>query len=383
MPDIVLKDRNGLETTYSGVTTLAVDDTDGNEQVFYSEEALTNYYTKNQTYSKEEVYSKKETYSKDEVYSTKQTYNATQIDNMIDTAIVGSQSDMAVMDEGDSRFVKNCTHFDSRENTIEYIVGADDPDSVAWGGVIWTKISDKPLVSNTYLDLSGDTLDLDSLWKDTIVSISTTDGTVYSLTGYGLATVILKSLTNLPVGHIPLGWAYRVSYHENADQPLLDDTKDFIVYVMAVREGSKVTYDDDGSLASFDAGTYIAWSNGESIGMDGATISYTFGRLQKLDNKYLDLSNYYSKEETYPQEKLYTQDEVNQLIKSEIKKAVSSILPAFTSADNGKVLGIQNGALAWITVESASTDPDPGTEETLTVEQAYEAQQSGNYLTIT
>ena len=31
-----------------------------------------------------------------------------------------------------------------------------------------------------------------------------------------------------------------------------------------------------------------------------------------------------------------------------IKKYVVAILPAFTASDNGKVLGIVNGALAWV-----------------------------------
>ena len=39
--------------------------------------------------------------------------------------------------------------------------------------------------------------------------------------------------------------------------------------------------------------------------------------------------------------------------KDEVARQIAAILPEFSAADNGKVLGIQNGKLAWVTVQTS------------------------------
>lgn len=60
MPDIVLKDKAGSTEIYDEVEVVSLTDSDGNEQLYYSEDKFGNYYTKEETYSKEESYSKTE-----------------------------------------------------------------------------------------------------------------------------------------------------------------------------------------------------------------------------------------------------------------------------------------------------------------------------------
>lgn len=55
MPDIVLKDKAGSTEIYDEVEVVSLTDSDGNEQLYYSEDKFSNYYTKEETYSKQEV----------------------------------------------------------------------------------------------------------------------------------------------------------------------------------------------------------------------------------------------------------------------------------------------------------------------------------------
>ena len=133
-----------------------------------------------------------------------------------------------------------------------------------------------------------------------------------------------------------------------------------------MREGNVLTKNEDGTAATLDTGTYIGFDAGQATDVAGATATITFGRLQKLDRKYMDLSGY------------YTQAQVDALV----KKAIQSVLPAYTSADNGKVLGVQNGKLAWVKVKTG-TDPDPGVGTTVELTSVGSAVQSGDYVEIT
>ena len=55
-------------------------------------------------------------------------------------------------------------------------------------------------------------------------------------------------------------------------------------------------------------------------------------------------------------------------LENALLEKIASILPAFTSADEGKVLGIKNGKLAWVKVETANDE--------LLLEQAYNVVES-------
>lgn len=345
MPDIKLKDKSGAEKTYNNIESVGLLDVNGNEVAFYDESKFENYYTKYET------------------------YNKGQVDSAIGKAVLSSQSDWVCDDAGNSQYVRNRTHFDSRQAAVSAIVDLEDESTVTFQGYKLRKISDKILSSTTeWSTFDGKNLEtIKLMYADTTVTLETTGGTTYNLNWYMLS-VFMNALSTIPSGHVFQVWAYvnpfEMDESGNTNQNFLNENENFIVFFCFVREGNVLTKNADGTAATLDTGTYIGLDAGHATDVAGATTTITYGRLQKLDGKYLDLSGY------------YTQAQVDAIV----KKAIQSILPAYTSADNGKVLGIQNGKLAWVT---AGTTPDPGEETTVELTSVGSAVQSGDYVEIT
>ena len=341
MADIVLKDRGNEVKTYEGAESVELQDAGGNPVEYYGSWKFDDYYTKKQT------------------------------DTLIGNAVRSSQSDLACDDAGNSQYVRNRTHFDSRQAAVSAVVDLEDESTVTFHGYKLRKISDKILSSTTEWS-TFDSKNLETvkpMYSDTTVTLETTGGTTYNLNWHVLS-VFLNALGTMPSGHVFQAWAYVNPYElddsGNANQDYLNENENFDVIFCFVREGNVLTKNEDGTAATLDTGTYIGFDAGQATDVAGATATITYGRLQKLDRKYMDLSGY------------YTQAQVDALV----KKAIQSVLPAYTSADNGKVLGIQNGKLAWVKVKTG-TDPDPGVGTTVELTSVGSAVQSGDYVEIT
>ena len=341
MADIVLKDRGNEVKTYAGAESVELQDADGNPVEYYGSWKFDDYYTKKQT------------------------------DTLIGNAVLSSQSNWTCDDAGNSQYVRNRTHFDSRQAAVSAVVDLEDESTVTFQGYKLRKISDKILSSTTEWS-TFDSKNLETIkpmYADTTVTLETTGGTTYNLNWYMLS-VFMNALSTIPSGHVFQAWAYVNPYElddsGNANQDYLVENENFDVIFCFVREGNVLTKNEDGTAATLDTGTYIGWNAGQATDVAGATATITYGRLQKLDGKYLDLSG------------LYTKAEVDAIV----KKAIQSVLPAYTSADNGKVLGVQNGKLAWVKVKTG-TDPDPGVGTTVELTSVGSAVQSGDYVEIT
>ena len=345
MPDIKLKDKSGIEKTYTNIESVALLDVNGNEVEFYEASKFDNYYTKSET------------------------YNQKQIDTAIVKASLQSRSNWTCDDMGNSQYIQNRTHFDSRQTAISAVVDLEDDTTVTFRDYKLRKISDKILTNTTeIIKVDGQAPEtVKPMYADTTVTLRTTSGTIYSL-NWNAVSVFMNALTTMPIGHIFQAWSYVTPVKINSDgtinQDYLDENEKFAVIFCFVREGNVLTKDADGAVATLDTGTYIGFDAQKATDVAGATATITYGRLQKLDEKYLDLSG------------LYTKAEVDNIV----KKAIQSVLPPYTSSDNGKVLGIQNGTLAWIKV---GTSPDPGGETTVELTSVGSAVQSGNYVEIT
>ena len=347
MPDIKLKDKSGAEKIYTNIETVSLLDANGNEVEFYEGSKFDDYYKKSETYSK------------------------TQVDSAIGKAVLSSQSDWVCDDAGNSQYVRNRTHFDSRQAAVSAVVDLEDESTVTFQGYKLRKISDKILSSTTeWSTFDSNNLEtVKPMYSDTTVTLETTGGTVYNLNWYALS-VFMNALSTIPSGHVFQVWAYVNPYELDEsgewNQKFLKTDEDFNVGFCFVRDGNVLTKNKDGTAATLDTGTYLWWHAGKATDVAGATATITYGRLQKLDGKYLDLSG------------LYTKAEVDAIV----KKAIQSVLPAYTSADNGKVLGVQNGKLAWVKMETG-TDPDPGEGTTVELTSVKSAVQSGDYVEIT
>ena len=338
MADIVLKDRGNEVKTYAGAESVELQDADGNPVEYYGSWKFDDYYTKKQT------------------------------DTLIGNAVLSSQSDLACDDAGNSQYVRNRTHFDSRQAAVSAVVDLEDESTVMFQGFKLRKISNKILSSTTEWS-TFDSKNLETvkpMYADTTVTLETTGGTTYNLNWYMLS-VFMNALSTIPSGHVFQVWAYVNPYElddsGNANQDYLAENENFDVIFCFVREGNVLTKNEDGTAATLDAGTYIGWNAGQATDVAGATATITYGRLQKLDGKYLDLSG------------LYTKAEVDAIV----KKAIQSVLPAFTADDEGKVLGIKDGKLAWVKVKTG-TDPDPGEETTVELTSVKSAVQSVDYV---
>lgn len=321
MPDIKLKDKSGAEKTYNNVETVSLLDANGNEVEFYEGGKFDDYYKKSETYSR------------------------VQVDSAIGKAVLSSQSDLACDDAGNSQYVRNRTHFDSRQAAVSAVVDLEDESTVTFQGYKLRKISDKILSSTTEWS-TFDSKNLETvkpMYSDTTVTLETTGGTTYNLNWYMLS-VFMNALSTIPSGHVFQVWAYvnpfEMDESGNTNQNFLNENENFIVFFCFVREGNILTKNEDGTAATLDTGTYIGFDAGHATDVAGATTTITYGRLQKLDGKYLDLSGY------------YTKTQVDALV----KKAIQSVLPTFTADDEGKVLGIKDGKLAWIEVATSSKD---------------------------
>lgn len=342
--NVITKDRYGQDQTHEDVETVSLLDADGNEVEFDEGSKFENYYTKSETYSQ------------------------TQVDSAIGKAVLSSQSDWACDDAGNNLYVRNRTHFDSRQAAVSAVVDLEDESTVTFQSYKLRKISDK-ILSNTTEWSTFDSKNPETIkpmYADTTVTLKTTGGTVYNLNWYALS-VFMNALSTIPSGHVFQVWAYVNPYERdasgNVNQEFLKTDEDFNVGFCFVREGNVLTKNEDGTAATLDTGTYLWWNAGKATDVAGATATITYGRLQKLDGKYLDLSGYYTKAQ----------------VDALVKKAIQSVLPAYTSADNGKVLGVQNGKLAWV---KAGTTPDPGEETTVELTSVGSAVQSGDYVEI-
>lgn len=319
--NVITKDRYGQDQTHEDVETVSLLDANGNEVEFYEGSKFENYYTKFETYSKG------------------------QVDSAIGKAVLSSQSDWACDDAGNSKYVRNRTHFDSRQAAVSAVVDLEDESTVTFQGYKLRKISDKILSSTTEWS-TFDSKNLETvkpMYADTTVTLETTGGTIYPLNWHVLS-VFLNAIGTMPSGHVFQAWGYVNPYElddsGNANQDFLNENENFDVIFCFVREGNVLTKNADGTAATLDTGTYIGWNAGQATDVAGATATITYGRLQKLDGKYLDLSGY------------YTQAQVDAIV----KKAIQSVLPSFTADNEGKVLGIKDGKLAWIEVATASKD---------------------------
>lgn len=77
------------------------------------------------------------------------------------------------------------------------------------------------------------------------------------------------------------------------------------------------------------------------------------------------------------------QPDINRL-KEEVARQLAAILPVFSAADNGKVLGIQNGKLAWVTVQASGGLTVNADGDTLTLDgDSVTANADGDTIVIT
>lgn len=336
MPDIVLKDRGNEEKTYAGTESVELQDADGNAVEYYGGGKFDDYYKKSETYSQ------------------------TQVNTLLAESGLSNQSDYGTNDEGDPRYIQNRPCYDSRQS-VTYEVGNSTAgeDTVSFGGLTWVKIAEKPICESTagLYKSDADTVSYLQTMEKTSVQFKT-GGTTYYLHVHAFASVLIMAAfpsKNLPSGHVCGSWFYGSPYSEGGTQTYYDDTKDFFVNVMFVREGIGRTYDADGKLTSFGAGTYVAITPGTNAKITSGTVRISYGSLKTLDSKYVDLSGCAQK------------SELTELENALLAK-IAAILPAFTSADEGKVLGIKNGKLAWVKVETANDE--------LLLEQAYNVVES-------
>lgn len=336
MADIVLKDRLGQDQTHEDVETVSLLDANGNEVEFYEGSKFENYYTKSETYSQG------------------------QVNTLLAESSLSNQSDYGTNDEGDPRYIQNRPCYDSRQ-FVAYAIQdhSSNDDKVTFGGMTWLKVAAKPMCSNTAVLFKADedTESYVQALERTSVRI-TIDGTTYYLNVNAMASVLILAAfgtDNVPSGHVCGSWFYGSPYSAGDKQTYYDDTKDFYVNVMFVREGISRAYDADGKLTSFGAGTYVSITPGKNAQVTSGTVAISYGILQKLDDKYVNLSGYAK-----------TTDLTD--LENALLEKIAAILPAFTSADEGKVLGIKNGKLAWVKVETANDE--------LLLEQAYNVVES-------
>jgi Tfp pilus assembly major pilin PilA len=161
---------------------------------------------------------------------------------------------------------------------------------------------------------------------------------------------------------------------------------DFSIWLVVSPKGSSMELNEDGSAKTLNEGTYITY-DANSSGIDSGTITISAGEILRLDKKYLPSDVVYNTELTSQVSKLeakipsmnnyYTKKQVDAKIPSlegyytrdEVAKQIAAILPEFSAADEGKVLGIQNGVLAWVTAVAAQ--PDDGSGEDNNASTAY------------
>lgn len=336
MPDIVLKDRGNEEKTYAGTESVELQDADGNPVEYYGGGKFDDYYKKSETYSK------------------------TQVNTLLAESGLSKQSDYAVNDAGDPRYIQNRPCYDSRQSVTYAIQDhSSSDDTVTFGGLTWLKVANKPMCSNTaaLFKSDEDTESYVQALEKTSVQF-TTENVTYHLNVNAMASVLVLAAfrtDNVPPGHVCGSWYYGSHYSTGATQTYFDDTKDFYVNVMFVREGISRAYDADGKLTSFGAGTYVAITPGKNAQVTSGTVAISYGVLQQLDSKYVNLTEYAK-----------TTDLTD--LENALLEKITAILPAFTSADEGKVLGIKNGKLAWVKVETANDE--------LLLEQAYNVVES-------
>lgn len=338
MPDIVLKDRGNEGKTYAGVESVELQDANGNPVEYYGGGKFDDYYKKSETYSQG------------------------QVNTLLAESSLSNQSDYGTNDEGDPRYIQNRPCYDSRQ-FVAYAIQdhSSSDDTVTFGGMTWLKVADKPMCSNTaaLFKADEDTESYVQALERTSVRI-TIDGTTYYLHVNAMASVLILAAfgtDNVPSGHVCGSWFYGYPYGAVDKQTYYDDTKDFFVNVMFVREGISRAYDADGNLTSFGAGTYVSITPGKNAQVTSGTVAISYGILQKLDDKYVNLSGYAK-----------TTDLTD--LENALLEKIAAILPAFTSADEGKVLGIKNGKLAWVKVETANDE--------LLLEQAYNVVESAS-----
>jgi hypothetical protein len=190
-------------------------------------------------------------------------------------------------------------------------------------------------------------------------------------------------------------YSYCTPYGEN--QEYIDSSLDFYFDILTIRQGSVYATNDDGTVVALDAGTYIAYEANNS-GITSGTVTIAAGELKQLDEKFLpdtavkkidlnsyatttqltaaetrtdtkiaavekkipNLDNYYNKEEVDTKLEVISQPDMSRYYTAEeVAKQIAAILPAFSAADEGKVLGIQNGVLAWVTATTSEEEkPD-------------------------
>lgn len=301
-------------------------------------------------------------------------YTRSQVDEKLMRINLNSQSDMSVNDDAHESYVKNRTHYDSRSTLTYYVPQTEDDNAIDYKNFKWTKLSSKPIFTT---DLTATSLmienDPDGLEKyisklsdDVRISVKKNTAT-YNLE-WNVFSVFAAAFSDLPPGHNMYAFSYsaraKVDDDGSLEQNYIDDNVTFQVWVLCVREDSKLTYNDDGTITTMGGGMYICWRDDNS-GFSGAKVTIAAGTLKKLDSKYINLSNHYTKAQS--DTRYYTKDEV--------AEQLAAILPAFSSADNGKVLSIKDGRLAWVEVQTAAPDE-------LHVTQAYSVVESGGELWI-
>lgn len=326
MADVVLKDRVGTDVTYSGITTVGLTNTDGNQVEFYESTKLNDYYTK------------------------------TQIDKLLRS----SQSDYDENDAGNLSFIKN-RPFYNFTNQATYTIGSSGLERIESGEEIWFKISDKPLCENSDIlsfvgDSSATSLELASIFNRSIsktsVQLDTGNGKKYNLVFAVQNTIFAAAITEFShEGQAISAWGMYNTYNEKTGdtQHLTDENLDFSMFLVFAKEGTERAFDADGKLVSFGVGTYLMFDGGTKAQITSGTITVSYGGTKKLDPSNINLSNYYTK--------------------PEVQALVTAVLPPFTAEDEGKVLGIKNGQLAWVSVASMNDE--------LYLQQAYAVAEDG------
>lgn len=363
MADVKLKDNLGEEQIYEGVESVALPRADGEGTVEFvlpptlQEKAVT--ITENGTteitgdegyagLSKVSVTANVDgggSLDPDDVYTKDQ----------VDGLFRSSRADYDENDAGNPSFIQNRPFYDFSESAV-YEIGSAGLETITDGENTWIKISDVPICENSDLlqmipaGAEKGQPAFNASLEQTVVTLETGSES-YALVLNVTGSILAQALSGYSTKKQVLGdWGvYTAFVDSSTGQTKVDDDVDFSVDLLFAQAGTERAYDADGKLVSFGAGTYLMFDGGTKAQITSGTITVSYGGVKKLDPTNINLSNYCTK--------------------PEVQALVTTVLPPFTAEDEGKVLGIKNGQLAWVSVAAMNDE--------LYLQQAYAVEEDG------
>lgn len=403
MADVVLKDKSGTEQTYTGVEQVELTNTDGESEVFISERLIQNqvqsdwlqfddtqpdciknkpcYYLSNRgsvTYgSGLELYEVKiETanpniYSADELANDRLTFHSSS-NTQKAAGVYETVDDIPTGSSGLVRIPNEKLKLSKAELTNGFYSPVEDmPDAIFGGYYLYSKSS------------SGKVYDLEKIFifnkpfPDPICIWYKVNDSGYNciystIEDTGIVMFFTPLLGSINAKLTPLVFNYDLRKLKKLDEAMLPDS-------VAKKTDIIDSYTKD------ESDTALKAVEDKIPSLEGYyTKAQTDEAVQAVEDKIPNLEGYYTKDETdaaisemgksIPSLEGYCKETqlseaisavekkipslANYYTKNEVVKQLAAILPEFSSADNGKVLGIQNGKLAWMTVQTSGSGGD-------------------------